>query len=713
MADVPGIGLSVGATRLAAVTAERGITGDAVRRLPGGFGERCSSASTRSAADSGGVGAEGAGAAPIGGFVDRVGDPIAVIDERGGAHRAEDLLAGALRDIADVALGGRRRPPGLAISLPGHWSPAAVTALRHALPRYFDGTPPVLLPDYAAAVAALIRRPGLPTHGIIALCDIGGSGTSLTLLDADNGYRRVGETRRSGEFGGDLVDRTVLTHVLDALPGRLDATATSAIGTLGELRRECRDAKHRLSAATVTAVTAHLPGGPAELRLTRAELDELTAPGLRRLLDEMESLLTDHGIGPSRLAAVATVGGMAAMPAVTTALSQRLRVPVITAPAPALTAATGAALRAVRNPAAEAATALQSAAVAPAVAPATELANAAPVLALAWSECDDAPEPVPFTGEIDLAALDADIDDADSYGPDVDREPAEAGENRTTARPLIAFDPVPEPPAVPDTRRRHPVLTALVAAALIAGGISGVAVALTYTSSESSTATQAAPVTAAPAASPAPQADAPTMAPVATPVAQTGTAPVAPTVAAPAAPVAEAPQVVQGPVVQVNNQRPIAAAPAPEPAAAPAEIPAPAVDPVAVPFPVPSLQIPDLTLGLPILGDGLPRGNQPSQPREAPASPTPSPTSPAPSPKPSPEPSSPKPAPSSPSPTPKSPEPSAPSSTATPPSPTHSAPAPSPSPAPKRQEPEPQEPAPSAGSPASTANPDARGHHGQ
>ncbi|WP_264024562.1 Hsp70 family protein [Mycolicibacterium insubricum] len=310
MADVPGIGLSVGATRLAAVTAERGITGDAVRRLPGGFGERCSSASTRSAADSGGVGAEGAGAAPIGGFVDRVGDPIAVIDERGGAHRARTCWPVRCANIADVALGGRRRPPGLAISLPGHWSPAAVTALRHALPRYFDGTPPVLLPDYAAAVAALIRRPGLPTHGIIALCDIGGSGTSLTLLDADNGYRRVGETRRSGEFGGDLVDRTVLTHVLDALPGRLDATATSAIGTLGELRRECRDAKHRLSAATVTAVTAHLPGGPAELRLTRAELDELTAPGLRRLLDEMESLLTDHGIGPSRLAAVATVGGM-------------------------------------------------------------------------------------------------------------------------------------------------------------------------------------------------------------------------------------------------------------------------------------------------------------------------------------------------------------------------------------------------------------------
>ena len=699
MAHVPGVGLSVGATRLAAVTADRGITGDAVFRLPDGE--------------------------LLTGFVDRIGDPIAVIDAHGRPHRAEDLLAGALRELADAATGGRR-PPGLAISLPGHWSPAAVGALRRTLPRFFDGATPMLLPDYAAAIAALIRRPGLPTHGIIALCDIGGSGTSLTLLDADNGYRRVGETRRSGEFGGDLVDRTVLTHVLDALPDRLDATATSAIGTLGELRRECRDAKHRLSAATVTAVTAHLPGGPAELRLTRAELDELTAPGLRRLLDEMESLLTDHGIGPSRLATIATVGGMAAMPAVTTALSQRLRVPVITAPAPALTAATGAALRAVRNPAAEAATALQSAAVAPAVAPVTELANAAPVLALAWSECDDAPEPVPFTGEIDPAALDvdiadADIDDAASYGADVDREPAEAGENRTTARPLIAFAPVPEPPAVPDTRRRHPVLTALVAAALIAGGISGVAVALTYTSSESSTATQAAPVTAAPSASPAPQADAPTVAPLAAPVVQTGTAPVAPTVAAPAAPVAEAPQVVQGPVVQVNNQRPIAAAPAPEPAAAPAEIPAPTVDPVAVPFPVPSLQIPDLTLGLPILGDGMPRGNQPSQPREAPASPTPSPTSPAPSPKPSPEPAGPKPsptpAPSSPSPTPKSPEPSAPSSTATPPSPTHSAPAPSPepspSPAPKHQEPEPQEPAPSAGSPASTANPDARGHRGQ
>ena len=94
-----------------------GITGDAVRRLPGGFGERCSSASTRSAADSGGVGAEGAGAAPIGGFVDRVGDPIAVIDERGGAHRAEDLLAErAERRVAIVCGLGNNGGDGFVIA---------------------------------------------------------------------------------------------------------------------------------------------------------------------------------------------------------------------------------------------------------------------------------------------------------------------------------------------------------------------------------------------------------------------------------------------------------------------------------------------------------------------------------------------------------------------------------------------------------------------
>ena len=44
-------------------------------------------------------------------------------------------------------------------------------------------------PEMAAALTALQADPGLPTRGVIALCDFGGSGTSITLVDAGHQQR--------------------------------------------------------------------------------------------------------------------------------------------------------------------------------------------------------------------------------------------------------------------------------------------------------------------------------------------------------------------------------------------------------------------------------------------------------------------------------------------------------------------------------------------
>ena len=55
------------------------------------------------------------------------------------------------------------------------------------------------MPEFAAHPALGLRRhggadrrcsddPGVPTRGVIALCDFGGTGTSITLVDAANGF---------------------------------------------------------------------------------------------------------------------------------------------------------------------------------------------------------------------------------------------------------------------------------------------------------------------------------------------------------------------------------------------------------------------------------------------------------------------------------------------------------------------------------------------
>ena len=88
----------------------------------------------------------------------------------------------------------------------------------------------------------------------------------------------------------------------------------------------------------------------SEIRVTRTELDDEIRVPLTEFLGVVEATLERNGVGPADLAAVASVGGGARIPVVTTTLSEHLRVPVITVPESDLTAAVGAGLRAAHGP---------------------------------------------------------------------------------------------------------------------------------------------------------------------------------------------------------------------------------------------------------------------------------------------------------------------------------------------------------------------------
>ncbi|HTY27565.1 MAG TPA: Hsp70 family protein [Mycobacterium sp.] len=387
----PALGLSVGATTLTAVTADRTLSRRSVIMLP---------------------------ALVLTDFVDRVGDPVGIVAPDGSVHPAEALLAEALRGLAYAATAGRALPT-TAITHPAHWRSGAIEALRRALRRIpeWAADVPLMIADAAAAATALQADPGLPTRGVIALSDFGGSGTSITLLDAAGGYRPIAPTVRHLDFSGDLTDQGLLAHVMTELSagGPLDVTGTSAIGSLTRLRAECRAAKERLSTVTVTAVPADLPGFRGDVRLTRAELDDTVRRSLAELIAVLQDTLARAGVRPAELAAVATIGGGAAITVITTTLSEHLRVPVVTTTRSAATAAIGAALRASRGPADDCATAM---AVVPV--PVDPGSARATGRALAWSQAADVP---------DLA-------------PPV-REPAPV----VRARPKVAFEPEPAQPA--------------------------------------------------------------------------------------------------------------------------------------------------------------------------------------------------------------------------------------------------------------------------
>ena len=285
------------------------------------------------------------------GFVERVGDPVPLVVGDGASYRGETLLATALSALLDL-VGGAGAGDVVTIAAPAHWSRTARTALQAALaadPR-LAAIRPALVPDTLATLTALHADPGLPDTGVIALLDFGASGTGLTLVDAATGFTPIGETQRL-PFSGDEVDAAVLRAVLTDLErhGDVDPAATAAVGSLVRLRHECRVAKERLSAEPAVSLVAALPGHHSEVRFTRAELDSLVAPELDGVCDALVDFASRHGVLLSRLSAVATVGGGAAMPIVTQRLSELLSAPVVTTPRAELNATIGAALLAARG----------------------------------------------------------------------------------------------------------------------------------------------------------------------------------------------------------------------------------------------------------------------------------------------------------------------------------------------------------------------------
>ena len=326
------------------------------------------------------------------GFVDRVGDPVPIVAQDGSQHRPEMLLTEALDSLARGAANGAPVSE-VAVTVPAHWRAPAVDALRAAVRSKPGLSRSPLVSDAAAALTALRSNPGLPSAGVIVLCDFGGSGTSITLVDAAAKDAPIGETVRVPDFSGDHIDQAILAKVVAGIFEASDAdpSGTAMVGSLARLRDECRRAKERLSAETATAIVVDMPGLGTNVRMTRMELDDLIAGPLAEFLAVLVDTLERNRVPLASISAVATVGGGARIPLITQRLSEHLRAKVVTTPHPQLTAAEGAALVAHRSRIVETATTLAPAATATATVAGRRSGQASAstaVGALAWSEVE-------------------------------------------------------------------------------------------------------------------------------------------------------------------------------------------------------------------------------------------------------------------------------------------------------------------------------------
>ena len=101
-------------------------------------------------------------------FVDRVGDPVDIVAADGSTHRADGVLADALRAMLHAVGGGRPSAEPVAVTYPAHWRQAAVDALRNALaamPEFQGPTPASVVSDADGCADGAAERPGCADPG--------------------------------------------------------------------------------------------------------------------------------------------------------------------------------------------------------------------------------------------------------------------------------------------------------------------------------------------------------------------------------------------------------------------------------------------------------------------------------------------------------------------------------------------------------------------
>ena len=362
------------------------------------------------------------------GFVERVGDRTPLVASDGTKYLGDALTVEALEVMARSV--GYGTP--ITIAVPAYWSEEQSAALREeffAQPGLTsNGVAPTLISDATAAFAALRAEPGFPTAGIVALCDFGTSGTTVTLIDAGAGSAQVGPSVRYTDLSGDAIDQLILNRVRESTPNT-DTTgglaSTTRMGSLTRQLDQCRHAKEQLSTATVATISI---GAGEDFELSRDEFDELISSTVDRFLTTVEEILQRNEIPTADLAAVATVGGGASIPLLSTRLSARLGATIHSAPTPTFSAAVGAAVLGELQPpvgAAEGPVLENPTQLATAAAPdMTQMIPGARVdedRPLAWSEDAEEDDPVPYTGpehsgEYAREAMSFDYAEGEGYG---------------------------------------------------------------------------------------------------------------------------------------------------------------------------------------------------------------------------------------------------------------------------------------------------------
>ncbi len=160
------------------------------------------------------------------------------------------------------------------------------------------------------------------TDQTILVFDLGGGTFDVSVLELGEGLFQVKSTAGDNHLGGDNFDKAIVDWMVAEFKRDQGIDLAADRMALQRLYEAAEKAKIELSSTMTTQINLPFvtatPEGPKhlDLQLTRAKLDELTAPLLDRTVGPTRQVLSDAGLDASQIEHVVLVGGMTRMPAV-------------------------------------------------------------------------------------------------------------------------------------------------------------------------------------------------------------------------------------------------------------------------------------------------------------------------------------------------------------------------------------------------------------
>ncbi|MFX0116572.1 MAG: molecular chaperone DnaK, partial [Candidatus Hodarchaeota archaeon] len=186
----------------------------------------------------------------------------------------------------------------------------------------------------------------------ILVFSFGGGTHDVTVMDFGKGVFQVLSTSGDTQIGGTDVDKAVMDHIIQEFQRQTGIDLRSDDAALGRLKEAAEKAKIELSTLMTTDID--LPfiysdkSGPQHLHLTltRAKLETLANPVVKKTRKTLLKSLEDAKLTPKNIDKIVLIGGMTRMPLVQKFVEEMLSKPPERGVDPMECVATGAAIQA-------------------------------------------------------------------------------------------------------------------------------------------------------------------------------------------------------------------------------------------------------------------------------------------------------------------------------------------------------------------------------